>query len=554
MATKEKVALLILFLLLFIGILGTWVNLQKRFAMAIPVEGGMLREGVIGTPYLVNPILASTDADRDLTTLIYAGLMKSDGLGGLEKELADDYLVSEDGLSYTFTLKDNLIWHDEKPLTSDDVAFTVNAAKNPAVKSPVRANWEGVEIEIIDPKTLRFLLKKPYAPFLENTTIGIIPKHLWKNASPEQLSLSEFNRQPIGAGPYEINSVKRNSSGIITAYGLKSFKAYALGKPLIPKIEMLFYNSEPEMLASYEIGGLDSLGSLSAVNASKIRGSESSLKTLILPRIFGIFFNQNKSEATRDQKVRLALDMATDKENLVKNVLNGFGVALSGPLPPGIIDIDEERETSFDPEGAKNILDENGWKLNEESGIREKNAKGKTTIELSVDISTANTPELVKTAELVKNMWREIGVKMEVRLFEIGDLNQSVIRPRDYQGLLFGQVVGRDPDPFAFWHSSQRNDPGLNIALYANKTVDNILETARITNDADGRKNKYADFEKEVAKDAPATFLYSPYYLYVVPKNLKGFDTGMITVPAERFANVNKWHLYTAMVWKILVN
>lgn len=164
MLKKEKVTLLILFLILFISVVGVWVEMQKKFTSVIPVEGGTLREGVTGTPYLVNPILATTDADRDLTMLIYAGLMKSDGEGGLEKELAQNYGISEDGLSYTFTLKDGLTWHDGEPLTSDDVAFSVNTAKNPTIKSPVRANWEGVEIEIIDAKNLRFLLKSHTLP------------------------------------------------------------------------------------------------------------------------------------------------------------------------------------------------------------------------------------------------------------------------------------------------------------------------------------------------------------------------------------------------------
>ena len=549
---KEKMAVLLMTLIFFISILGLWTELQKRFALNIPAEGGTLREGIVGTPYLVNPVLASTDADRDLAALIYSGLMKPDGRGGLEKNLAENYSISENGLIYTFQLKENLFWHDGEPVTADDVVFTINAAKNPAIKSPIRANWEGVEIETPDPRTVKFSLKKPYAPFLENTTLGILPKHVWKNAAPEQFSLSEFNRQPVGSGPYQVKKNKRSSAGIITAYELKSFGDYALGKPLIPKMEILFYNSESEMLSAYEIGNIDSIGTISTLGVAKIKQSRSSVKTLILPRIFGVFFNQNKSEIIRDQKVRLALDMALNKENLVGEILNGYGIFLNGPLPPGIID--QTNISAFNLDEAKNILEKSGWKYNEEKGVREKSAKGKTSIELAFSISTANTPELVKTADAVKNMWQAIGAKVEVRLYEIGDLNQSVIRPRDYESLLFGQVVGRDPDPFAFWHSSQRNDPGLNIALYANKTVDGILESARTLNDVGARKNKYIEFEKEVIKDTPAIFLYSPYYLYVLPQKLLGFNTETATVPAERFANVSKWHLYTARVWKIFVN
>ena len=549
----EKLALLGFSLILAVGLLGMWTELQKKFALVVPVEGGLIREGVIGTPQLVNPVLASTDADRDLTALIYSGLMKPDGRGGLEKDLAESYSISEDGLEYTFTLKENLSWHDGEKLTSEDIAFTIQAVRVPAIKSPARANWEGVEVEIVDPRQVRFLLKKPYAPFLENAILGILPKHIWNTATPEQFSLSEFNREPLGAGPYRVDKVRRNSAGIITMYELKSFKDYALGRPLIPKIEILFYNSASDIVSAFERGDINAVSSISAENEKRLRLSGATIKKLVLPRVFGVFFNQNKSEVLRDQAVRKSLNLATDREALVRDVLGGYGVALKGPIPHTILDPKENADgVQFGLEEAKAELEKAGWKTNDE-GIRQKKKSAKESLALTLAIATANTPELVKSAEMLKSMWQELGAKVELKFFEIGDLNQNVIRPREYEGLLFGQVIGRDPDPFPFWHSSQRNDPGLNIALYANKTADSLIEAARAESDAEKRKEKYADFQKEVEKDLPAIFLYSPYYLYVADPDLKGFDTEMITTPAERFANVYRWHLYTSRVWKIFI-
>lgn len=545
----EKLALLGFSLVLVVGLLGMWTELQKRFALVVPVEGGLVREGIIGTPHLVNPVIASTDADRDLVALVYSGLMKPDGRGGLEKDLAESYSISENGLEYTFILKENLSWHDGEKLTSDDVVFTIQALRVPAIKSPARANWEGVEVETPDARTVRFLLKKPYAPFLENATLGILPRHIWKTATPEQFSLSEFNRQPVGAGPYQIDKVRRNSAGIITMYELESFNDYALGEPLIPKMDIFFYNSESEAVSAFERGDVDSLGSVSAENEKRLELAGGSVKTLVLPRVFGVFFNQNKSEILRDEAVRKSLNMATDKDFLIKEVLGGYGVPLKGPIPQAVLG-ENTGENSFNLEEARLALEKGGWKQNDE-GLRQKKKSAKVTLDLALTIATANTPELVKTAEMIKSMWQELGAKIELKFFEIGDLNQNVIRPREYEGLLFGQIVGRDPDPFPFWHSSQRNDPGLNIALYANKTADSLIEAARTENDIEKRKNKYADFQKEVEKDLPAIFLYSPYYLYAAHSDLKGFDTDIITVPSERFANVYKWHLYTSRVWKI---
>ncbi len=147
-------------------------------------------------------------------------------------------------------------------------------------------------------------------------------------------------------------------------------------------------------------------------------------------------------------------------------------------------------------------------------------------------------------------MWEKINVKVNLRIFEIGDLNQNVIRPRKYDALLFGLMLGRDPDPFAFWHSSQRNDPGLNIALYTNITADKLLEDARVLSDTAKRKEKYQAFQEQVIKDNPAVFLYSPEYIYLVPKSLLGADTDTITVPSERFTQIYKWYIKTKKVWK----
>ncbi|MEK7599387.1 MAG: ABC transporter substrate-binding protein [Patescibacteria group bacterium] len=289
LSIREKIVFLMLTALFLTGVFGLWFKLQEKFAVLTPVQGGIIREGIVGTPHLANPILANTDADRDLTFLTYAGLMKSDGRGGLENNLAEKYAVSDDGLSYTFVLKENLVWHDDLPLTSEDVAFTIMAAKNPSIKSPIRANWEGVEVEIIDERTVRFLLKKPYVPFIENTTLGILPQHIWKNATPDQFSLSEFNRQPIGAGPYMIKKVNRNSAGIITSYKLKAFSDYTLGRPNIAKIELIFYNSENELTAAFEKNDINSLSSVSSQTALGLKMAAGRLKTLTLPRIFGLF-------------------------------------------------------------------------------------------------------------------------------------------------------------------------------------------------------------------------------------------------------------------------
>ncbi|OGF82852.1 hypothetical protein A3B18_02135 [Candidatus Giovannonibacteria bacterium RIFCSPLOWO2_01_FULL_46_13] len=550
MSRRERAITSVLVLAAAVGLFGTVYKVNQRFSVVVPDEGGRITEGVIGSPHFVNPILAIADADRDIVNLIYAGLMKPDGKGGLVPELAERYEISEDGLSYTFFLRDAK-FHDGEKLTADDIIFTIESAKSPVIKSPMRAGWEGVEMEKIDEKTIRFWLKRPYAPFLENTTIGILPRHLWKDVPQEQISLSELNLNPVGAGPYKIANTNTSKGGTITSYSLRSFPNYVMGEPFIRKITLMFYPSEVELLNAYESGDVDSASAISPQNIAKIRRQDGEIKSLNLPRVFGVFFNQNEKTIFLEKPVRQALDMAVDKDQIVREVLGGYARTISSPIPLGSFGAIETASSTYNLDQAKALLEKNGWTFNADKGVYEKVEKGTVTGELSFSISTSNAPDLVRAADIIKSNWEKLGAKVEVKVFEISDLNQNVIRTRKYDALLFGEVVGREPDPFAFWHSSQRNDPGLNIALYTSATVDKLLEEARGLTSRAEREEKYHKFQEQVAADTPSVFLYSPAFVYIVPENLKGFDTENIATPAERFTDIFKWYFDTKYVWKI---
>jgi peptide/nickel transport system substrate-binding protein len=195
------------------------------------------------------------------------------------------------------------------------------------------------------------------------------------------------------------------------------------------------------------------------------------------------------------------------------------------------------------------LLRKNGWKPNAQ-GIMEKTVK-KETYTLQFTISTSNAPDLVKTAELVKKQWEEIGAKVETKYYELADLNQLVIKPRKYDALLFGEIIGRDLDLFAFWHSSQRNDPGLNIALYTSSKADKMLETARTATNQEERLKQFKLFNEEVTKDVPAIFLYAPEFIYILPDTIQNFNLNAMSSPSDRFSNVHKWYTTTENVWNI---
>ncbi|KKS79494.1 MAG: hypothetical protein UV54_C0033G0005 [Candidatus Beckwithbacteria bacterium GW2011_GWA2_43_10] len=544
---------------ILVGLLALLYKADKSFAVEIPTQGGILKEGIVGTPRFINPILAISDTDRDLTTLIYSGLMRVSENSQLAPDLAESYEISNDGLCYTFNLKPNLEWSDGQPLNADDVVFTIDLIKNNQTKSPKRASWEGVSVEKLDEKKVQFCLQKIYAPFLENTTIGIMPKHIWKDLTIEQLSSSDFNIKPIGSGPYKIQSISKNSSGITTSYTLNANKNFALHQPYIETLILKFYPSENKLIDGYERNEIDSLSAVSPKNVADIKKEESVLKTYLLPRVFGVFFNQDNAKIFTDKEVKRALDLGVDKELIVEEVLKGFGVALNNPLPPATREINGEKEKNYEKNlaQAKTILEKAGWKMNKE-GVREKTTtaknKKKETVKLEFSLSTSNVEELSQTAQLLKKMWGKLGAKVDVRVYEIGDLEQNVIRPRKYNALLFGESMARDPDPFAFWHSSQRNDPGLNIALYTNISVDKILEDARAIFDQNKREAKYEQFQKEINKDVAAIFLYSPDFIYLLPNYVKSINGDKIVMPSDRFINIHNWYIETKKTWKLSDN
>jgi peptide/nickel transport system substrate-binding protein len=551
---KERVIFSVLVIVLLLSTLLILENINKRFMVSVPMYGGSITEGVIGTPRFANPVLANSPTDLDLVALIYSGLMRKSPDGSLIPDLAEKYEVSKDGLAYTFTLKGNIYFQDGKPVTVDDIVFTVNTIKDSVIKSPRKANWDGVTVTKVDEKTVVFNLKQPYASFLENSTLGIMPSHIW---SGTPLELNNANTNPIGSGPYMISSVSKQSAGNIDSYNLTAFKKFALGRPYIKNLNLHFYVNEDELVKALENRQVDQISSITPSNAEVLKEAGYKIESETLPRVFGLFFNQNANHLFIDKTVTSAIDQAIDKDRIVRTVLAGYGVVIDGPIPPNMVQYQKSNGGGLPREEilqkVEATLAQDGWKKGSD-GFLEKiitEKKKKVTTPLSFSISTSNTPELEKTALLIKEDLSAVGIKVDIKTFEVNDLNQSVIRSRTYDALLFGQIINSESDLFAFWHSSQRLDPGLNVSMYTNAKVDKILEDAFVTVDEGSRVKKYIQFEDEIKKDMPAVFLYSPSFIYVISDNLEGLSLPHITSPSDRFLDIYSWYTQRDNVWKI---
>lgn len=516
--------------------------LERVLLVPVPAYGGQLVEGVVGRPQFINPLLAISDADRDLSALTHAGLMGISGSGSLVPVVAERYTISPDGKSYTFYLRENAQFSDGTPVTAHDVVFTVGRAQDPSLKSPEYASWSGVAVAALDQRTVQFTLKKPYAPFLGLTTLGILPARFWQSISSGEFPFSSLQTSPIGAGPFVVTRVARDASGLIKSVSLAANERFALGRPYLDGIRFEFY-PRTEDLANALQGGV--IGS--AYDVPSARGL-----TAPYTRIFGVFWNPNETQVLARTEVRKALSFALDRDRIIAEVLGGYASAVMGPLPPG----GNIRQTPVpaheDPTAAAaETLRAGGWAYDAAERAW-KHAVAKQSLG-HLTLRTSNVPELKNIATAVKAQWERLGVRVDIELYEPGDLSQNVIRPRKYEALLYGEVIGRNHDLYAFWSSKERNDPGLNIALYANKTIDDLLENVRSSTNESVRASSLQKIEDIVAADYPAAFIYAPDFTYTVPANLRGVELPQIVVPADRFAAVASWYMMTDAVWPFFV-
>jgi peptide/nickel transport system substrate-binding protein len=330
---SESLAFFIAIIIFAIATLGIVYKVNESFMVEVPQNGGTHIEGFVGAPRSIHPLFAVTDTDKDLVSLIYSGLMRATTDGSFTPDLAESYTISEDGKTYTFKIREDATFHDGYSVTADDIAYTINTAQNPEFKSTKRTLWENVAVTVMGPKEIQFTLNQPYGGFLANTTLGIIPKHLWSGVSAEEMGFSNLNTRPVGSGPYKFYSVVLNESGLPTSMKLKTFGNFALGKSHITTFIANFYPNEKDRLDALDVGDIKAAGGISEDTASKLSlKKDVQILTSPLNRIFGVFLNQNNAPVLAHKELRIALSQATDREALVQSIFAGFGTTLNSPV------------------------------------------------------------------------------------------------------------------------------------------------------------------------------------------------------------------------------
>ncbi len=540
------------FITLFLGIFFLY-NLNKEHSYITPTKGGVLSEGIVGIPRFVNPALAITRADQDVVALLYSGLLKIDTEGNLQPDIAESVTASEDGKTYHVIVKKDQSFHDGTPITARDAIYTIKLVQDPDLKSPFRGNWNDVVIEEINEYEFNVILTEAYSPFIENFTIGIMPQHIWSTLPIEQLPFSQHNTEPIGSGPFSIKNINRGPSGLISSYSLVPAEDNQT-KPNLSTIELHFFQNEADLLTAFQKKEINGTAYLSEASINQLDPTHIQIINQPLPRIFALFFNQNRSPALRDKAARLALSDVVDRKEIINEVLGGYGVPTTKPIIDGIDALKltgtaEEDSSAFSQEAAREILIEGGWEQND-SGFWEKEIDNETET-LSLTIKTSNLSLFDKTATIIADNWRALGVEVQVEQYEQTGLVQSVIRTRDFESLLFGLDMNRTQDLYPFWHSSQKDDPGLNIAQYTNIAVDRLLEKTRNSQNQAERNQLLVDVSNAISEEIPAIFLFAPSIAYVVDEKIITASMPSLGKQSDRFMNVIEWYAKTETVWPI---
>ena len=518
------------------------LNTQR---IEVPAVGGEYTEGVIGFPQLINPMYAlSNDVDADLSRLIYSGIMRYDTNDGLVLDLAESMEVSEDQTVYTFTIRENAKWHDGQSVRAEDVVFTVLTIQNTAYLSPLEVSFSNVRVEQVDDRTVRFTLDEAFAPFLSTLTVGILPAHIWQDVSPGFAQLTELNKKPIGSGPYEFEKLIKDSKGI-RSYTLKRNSDYYAGAPYIERIHLKFYSSLSEAVEALRNKNVEGIGYLPPEDvASFKKDGDIRIAYPSLAQYTAAFINQSHNSVLGDDSVRLALAQATDKQAIVESALAGLGEPIDSFILTGMIgEHPDVVKRAHSIEVANTTLEEAGWKYAEGASVRSKDGK-----ELAFEITTLPSDELSSVANILKEQWGRVGASVTVKTVSTTDFQNDVLKNRNYDVLLSGELYGFDPDPYAFWHSSQATYPGLNLSHFSNRHADDLIEKGRSTTNVDERAAAYRELQDLVVEEASVVFLYQPSYPYAIAKNIHAEDIGNIVIPSDRLSNVHEWYIKTQKV------
>jgi peptide/nickel transport system substrate-binding protein len=507
-----------------------------------PAKGGTAVEALVGTPGSLNPLFEQDDTTRDVDSVIYQGLTTVNANQQVVGLLAQDWTVSPDHMTYTFTLRNDVKWADGVAFTVDDVLFTFHVLQDPEYDQPDAEFWRQLGVAAAGTNQVVFTLRSPSAAFPLALRIGIIAKHLFDGQAPDEIKNSQYSGiRAIGTGPFRIASMD------VRAITLDR-NPYASPQPWLDHLVMRTYpaNNPQAAILAVRSGVADLVGGLEPEELNTLQNATDT--TILDSQTYtNAFVAMNADGAGKaffaDPKVRQALVQAVDRNAVINEVLGGRAEADPTPIPAGewAFTNSAVHKYPYDPLAASGALDQAGWTLSGGAQVRT-NKLGRP---FKIDLVVTNTYPNQQIAQAIAHQLGQIGVLVNVKPVSPMDLVSSYLLPHDYEMALVVFDVGPDPDLYTLWHSSP--DPGtLNFAYTRGwGLIDADLEAGRAAVDQPSRLAAYSDFQSLIADAAPAIFLYSAHYDYAVSQRVRGVHMNHVIEPEDRFQYVTDWYVNT---------
>lgn len=533
-------------LLAFAGLalVGMLLSYQVQSAalctVSVPAAGGTFVEGIVGRPFALNPLFSDPyPVDRELTDLIFDGLVRYDQTGQPLPALAQEWSVSEDGLTFTFTLREGLVWHDGEPLTSRDVAFTYGLIQHEDFPGPehLQRLWQSVIITPLDERRIAFTLTQPYAPFIEATTRGILPAHLLEDVAVGDLISTPFNLSPVGTGPFMVQPGQDwQRTGRIR---LTPNPNYWREGTQIADLEIRFYPTAEELQTSYRAGELHAvLGFPSTMIPQVMSESDARLFTSTAPRYSALLFNVSGSGAAAllTKEVRQALAYSIDRDLLVNSVLNGQGVVFDGPYTPEHWAARPDLLTAYSrqPDTATALLDGAGWTG---PGVRTREG-----VPLRLRLLVPDQADYRAVAEEISRQWATVGVEAQIVPAADADALRKTLSERSYDVALVEIAAPNDPDLYDFW-SQEAMVRGQNFAGWNNRRASEALEAGRQVFPQGERVPYYEAFQRQFDADLPQLTLYQHVSSYLLRDDVQQAEVGLVQRPRDRYESFPAWFL-----------
>jgi peptide/nickel transport system substrate-binding protein len=517
------------------------------------------REALIGSVSRLNPLFAAINpAERDITSLIFEGLTRTNAYGEPVAALAENWVISSDGLEYVITLRSDVRWQDGTPFSAADVIYTMSLLRAPDFpgSEELRMFWSTVETEQLSDRIIRFRLTQPLGTFLDKLRIGILPEHALRGTTAAQLASHPFNLTPIGTGPYQLEAIRTGSDGQIAQVDLRVAPVYRERRDgqapyLLERMRFAIYDTFEAALTALQNAEVDGLAARNVYERRPLFNLANTADLLVnnqLENTLGAVIFNWQSETLpyfREQRVRVALETGIDRTSIVERRLANTALEADSPLMPGswayLADLPWP---AYNTALARSLLTQGLDRVGRLEPTPEPEESAETTgtpAEFSFTILVPDDPSLINVAEEIATQWSQLNLEIRVESVSAAAFAERLDRGTfDVAIVEYALGESADPDVYAFWHQGQYPD-GRNYGGVDDRRISELLERARRDAYGINRAQDYHEFQRVFVERAIALPLYYPLYTYVTSARVSGVQLGFIGSPSDRFRNIGEW-------------